>query len=280
LSDADAARCWQSLPVRRCPASADRGSAPGARPETTAEPVAQETAVALSYNDLSHVVMMMTPADLEDFAVGFSLSEGIIERPGQVYDIETHECAQGIEVAITLGNERFQHLKDLRRNLAGRTGCGLCGAESLEQALRPVPAVRCATVIEAAAIARALAMLDDFQPLQGTTGAAHGAAWCGADGGILMVREDIGRHNALDKLIGALARVQQPPAAGFALISSRASYEMVSKAAHAGIGILVAVSAPTSLAVRTAHEAGVTLAAFAREGRVSVYAGAERLATG
>lgn len=266
-----AAQCREELPVTR-----HGDSRQG--PESATDPIALETPVALSYNGLSHVVMMMTPADLEDFAHGFSLSEGIVERPGQIYDIATKTHPQGLEIAITLGNERLQQLKDRRRNLAGRTGCGLCGAESLEQALRPVPRLACDTVIATGAIQRALARLDEWQPLQRATGAAHGAAWCSGDGGIVLAREDVGRHNALDKLIGALARAPAARGEGFALVSSRASYEMVSKAAQAGIGILVAVSAPTALAVRLAAEAGLTLAAFARAGKVSVYTRPERLA--
>jgi len=273
--------CWQSLPVERWSVPAENShadrSAPGARPQQAIDAVAAETAVALSYNGLSHVVMMMTPADLEDFALGFSLTEGIVERPGQIYDIALHARGHGLEVAITLGNERLQRLKDHRRNLAGRTGCGLCGAESLEQAVRPVAPVSCTDRIAATAIQRALSALDDAQPLQRATGAAHGAAWCAADGSILLAREDVGRHNALDKLIGALARAREPRGAGFALVSSRASYEMVSKTAHAGIGVLVSVSAPTTLAVRMAEEAGLTLVAFARARRLSVYSGAERI---
>ena len=271
-----AAGCWERVPVTRWidPGGA---SAPGARSEPASDAIAMEAAVSLSYNGLSHVVMMMTPADLEDFALGFSLSEGIVERPAQIYDIVTQAHAQGLEIAITIGNERFQHLKDRRRNLAGRTGCGLCGAESLEQAVRPVPAVDCAAVIEGAAVQRALDALDAWQPLQRSTGAAHGAAWCASDGGIVLAREDVGRHNALDKLVGALARAPEPRGEGFALVSSRASYEMVGKAAQAGIGILVAVSAPTAFAVRLATEAGITLVAFARTGRLSVYSRPERL---
>ena len=271
-----AAGCWERVPVTRW---SDPGgaSAPGARSEPASDAIAMEAAVSLSYNGLSHVVMMMTPADLEDFALGFSLSEGIVERPAQIYDIVTQAHAQGLEIAITIGNERFQQLKDRRRNLAGRTGCGLCGAESLEQAVRPVPAVDCAAVIEGAAVQRALDALDAWQPLQRSTGAAHGAAWCASDGGIVLAREDVGRHNALDKLVGALARAPEPRGEGFALVSSRASYEMVGKAAQAGIGILVAVSAPTAFAVRLAAEAGITLVAFARTGRLSVYSRPERL---
>ncbi len=272
----DAAACWESVAVTRRRDDAGAGT-PRAHAETSSDAIALETPVSLSFNGLSHVVMMMTPANLEDFAIGFSLSEGIVERAAQIYDIATQAHPQGLEISITLGNERFQQLKERRRNLVGRTGCGLCGAESLEQAVRPAPVVACDSVIGTAAIQRALAMLHEWQPLQRATGAAHGAAWCAGDGSIVLAREDVGRHNALDKLIGALARAPAARGEGFALVSSRASYEMVSKAAHAGIGILVAVSAPTALAVRLAREAGVTLAAFARAGRVSVYSEPRRL---
>jgi len=263
----EAAQCRQSATVRRWPE-------PGA---DTCDALAEETAVALSFNGIAHVVMMMTPADLEDFALGFSLSEGIVERPVQVYDTRIIEREQGLEIAVSIATERFENLKHMRRNLAGRTGCGLCGAESLQQAVRQAPGVDSSLVIEAAAIQRAVRSLADHQPLQQQTGAVHAAAWCDVAGAVLMAREDVGRHNALDKLIGAMARARVPPDSGFVLVSSRASYEMVTKAAHAGIAVVVAVSAPTTLAARLAASSGVTLAAFARPDRFSVYTGAQRV---
>ncbi len=248
--------------------------------------VARETAVALLYNGISHVVMMVSPGDLEDFALGFSLSEGILDSASQLYDLDCTQQDNGIEVALTISGERFALLKDQRRNLTGRTGCGLCGAESLAQAVRPPTPVAHSVEITQQAIQRAVARLGDHQPLQTLTGAVHGAAWCSRDGDILLLREDVGRHNALDKLIGALSRQgvgreeQWSPAAGFALISSRASYEMVAKAARMGIEVLVAVSAPTTLAIEFATRAGLTLVGFARPGRHMLYTGAERVVAG
>lgn len=267
MSDADAAQCRRELEVRRWPKQG----------ESATDVVAEEVAVALSYNGVSHVVMMMTPADLEDFALGFSLSEGVIGRASELHDIAIEPHAAGVEVAITIGNERMAALRRLRRNLTGRTGCGLCGAESLEQAIRKVDPVPDTLSVPAAAIDSALANLDAHQPLQRASGAAHGAAWCSGSGEIVCAREDVGRHNALDKLIGALARSGQSTAGGFALVSSRASYEMVTKAARAGMQILVAVSAPTTLAVELATGAGLTLVGFARHGRFSIYSAPQRI---
>jgi formate dehydrogenase accessory protein FdhD len=242
-----------------------------------ADEVVEETPVALVYNGISHVVMMMTPADLEDFALGFSLSEGIVERADEVRDIEVLPRESGLEIAIALAPAREAALRGMRRNLTGRSGCGLCGAESLAQAIRAVAHVPDGLRIDPAAVDAAVRALAAVQPLAQATGGAHGAAWCARDGEILLAREDVGRHNALDKLIGALARAGTPTATGFALVSSRASYEMVTKTARAGVQLLAAVSAPTTLAVRLAEEAGLTLVAFARPGRLTVYAGPARL---
>ena len=241
--------------------------------------VVEETPVALSYNGISHVVMMMTPADLEDFAVGFSLSEGIVGDVSEVRDVVVAEHPLGVELAVTLSPGREHALKALRRNLTGRTGCGLCGAESLEQAIRKVDPVPDGPVIPAQSVERACATMPSLQVLSTCTGGAHGAAWCAEDGSVRLLREDVGRHNALDKLIGAIARSGVDPAAGFVLVSSRASYEMVTKAARAGMRILAAVSAPTTLAVRLAAEANLTLVAFARPGKFSVYSAPLRLHT-
>ncbi|MGK2915750.1 MAG: formate dehydrogenase accessory sulfurtransferase FdhD [Porticoccaceae bacterium] len=247
-------------------------------PVAVTDRVATETAAALVYNGISHVVMMVSPGDLEDFALGFSLSEGILETPDQLYDIECTPRDGGIEIALTISSERFALLKDQRRNLTGRTGCGLCGAESLAQALRPPGRVPHTLQITPLALQQAVESLTKFQPLQAETGATHGAAWCSVNGEIQLLREDVGRHNALDKLIGALnVKGRGPRGDGFALISSRASYEMVSKAAKLDMEILVAVSAPTSLAIDFALTAGLTLVGFARPGRHMVYTGAERI---
>lgn len=233
--------------------------------------VAAEVPVALTYNRRSHVVMMATPTALEDFAIGFSLTEGIIRRPGDVLDMAVLERENGLELALTVNPDCFEHLQEQRRNLVGRTGCGLCGAESLEQAVRAPAAVTGRLSVTPSALQAAVSSLQAHQPLQMLTGAVHGAAWCDAGGEILAAREDVGRHNALDKLIGHLARTGFDPDAGFALVSSRASYEMVYKSAAAGIELLAAVSAPTTLAIDFAQRSGITLVGFARPGRHNVY---------
>lgn len=239
--------------------------------------IAGETAVAISYNRQAHVVMMATAADLEDFALGFSLAEGIIRHAEELLSVRVLERAQGLELAITVSADAQQRLAGQRRNLTGRTGCGLCGAETLEQALRYPPAVGQALEVSHAALQRALAALPGQQPLQAATGAVHCAAWCSPEGDILAAREDVGRHNALDKLIGHLATSGHVAQSGFVLVSSRASYEMVSKTATAGIELMMAVSAPTTLAVEFALQCGMTLVGFARDGRHNVYTHPERL---
>ncbi|RAH39079.1 formate dehydrogenase accessory sulfurtransferase FdhD [Halomonas sp. SL1] len=232
--------------------------------------LALEVPVALVYNGISHAVMMASPADLEEFALGFSLTEGILAHPHECYDLEVHEEPGGLTVQLSIASQRLAELKERRRSLAGRTGCGLCGTEALDQAIRPIPRVR-APALDDDAIQQALGALADHQVLQAATGATHAAAWCEADGRVRLAREDVGRHNALDKLIGALAREGGPSDGGFALVSSRASYEMVHKSASAGIGALVAVSAATSLAVEQAEQAGLLLVGFARPGRHLIY---------
>ncbi len=255
----DHGRCQVPVDVRRA------GSA-----EWLEDSIAVEMPVALVYNGISHAVMMATPADLEDFALGFSLTEGILQTPEELYALEVREESAGIAVHLEVASQRFMELKQRRRSLAGRTGCGLCGTESLEQAIRPIAPVT-APVVADAAIQHALEALRWHQPLQRETGATHGAAWCDLGGSVQLAREDVGRHNALDKLIGALVSSHFVPLDGFALVSSRASYEMVQKCASAGIGCLVAVSAPTSLAIEQARQAGLMLVGFARSGRHVIY---------
>lgn len=233
--------------------------------------IACEVPVAFEYNGISHAVMLATPADLRDFAIGFSFSEGIA-TPAQCFGIEVRESPAGITLAIEIAASAFARLKAHRRTLAGRTGCGICGTESLDQVLRPLPDLSALPLrIAPAAFARAYAGLVGAQPLQQSTGAAHGAVWCGLDGTIACAREDVGRHNALDKLIGALMVGEADTGKGFALVTSRASVEMVQKSATAGIGVLAAVSAPTALAVRVAESCGQTLVGFARGQTFSVY---------
>jgi FdhD protein len=239
--------------------------------------VAEEVPVALEYNGISHAVMLASPYDLEDFALGFSLSEGILADPAELFDCEVTPTKDGIQVQMRIAGSRFAALKDKRRNLTGRTGCGLCGAETLQQAIRcPAPVTSGARFTPEALYAGMDAM-QMRQQLQQQTGATHAAAWMTADGSIALVREDIGRHNALDKLIGAMAAGGLAFSGGAALITSRASYEMVQKAATLGMGFLAAISAPTSLAVKLAEDTGVTLVGFTRNQSHVVYAHARRV---
>jgi len=239
-----------------------------------------EVPVALVYNGISHAVMMATPADLEEFALGFSLSEAIIEAPGQCYGIDVERSTAGLAVHLEIANGAFMALKERRRSLAGRTGCGLCGVDSLDQVRRPLPRLAPATGFHAAGVRRALAAIGAEQRLTHLTGAAHAAAWCGMAGDILIAREDVGRHNALDKVIGAMAREGSRPGDGFLLITSRVSYEMAQKAAMAGVSALVGMSAPTLAAVDLAARAGMTLLAFARGRDFVCYTHADRIELG
>ena len=238
--------------------------------------LAEETPIALIYNGISHAVMLATPQDLEDFALGFSLSEGIVLDKSELYSIEIQVQKNGIELHCDISNERFTELKNHRRTLAGKTGCGLCGAESLAQAMRYPPKLQSPVVFQRSAILGALQMLPLHQKLQQQTGATHASAWALADGTVSLVREDVGRHNALDKLIGALAKLERR-GDGFIVTSSRASYEMVQKTASAGVNILVAISAPTGLAVRIAEQCGLTLVGFARNKAYVIYSHPEQI---
>lgn len=239
--------------------------------------VADEVPVALEYNGISHAVMMASPYDLEDFALGFSLSEGILQDKSELYDCEVVTGCEGIQVQMQIASERFVALKDKRRNLTGRTGCGLCGAETLQQAIRQPAATVGTARFSAAQIHAGMRAMKAMQRLQRHTGATHAAAWMNTDGSVDLVREDVGRHNALDKLIGAMAEQQHDFASGAALITSRASYEMVQKSATMGISFLAAISAPTSLAIRLAEDANVTLVGFVRDTSHVVYAQSHRL---
>ncbi|WP_035059169.1 formate dehydrogenase accessory sulfurtransferase FdhD [Andreprevotia chitinilytica] len=244
------------------------------------ELLAEETPVALVYNGISHAVMMASPLDLEDFALGFSLTEGIIAQPRELTDIEVQTSSAGISIEMRITEERFRQLKHVRRTLAGRTGCGLCGQDSLEAAIRPITpassAVSANLTVDSASVQRALQALTVLQPLNAATGAVHAAGWW--RGEEMWVREDVGRHNALDKLIGATARHVPPEGRdGLLVMTSRASYEIVHKAAAAGFVIVATISAPTALAVRLADEAGMTLIGFARDERMTVYSHAGRM---
>lgn len=238
--------------------------------------VAEEVPVAMIYNGISHAVMLASPQDLEDFALGFSLAEGILTSPKQLYGIEVVKQATGIELRMEIATECFHALKDRRRSMTGRTGCGLCGAESLAQALRLPELVNVSTeVFKSAALLKALSTAASQQVLQSETGATHASFWIKPNGDIAMVREDVGRHNALDKLLGAKAKHE--PEQGFVLTTSRASYEMVQKVAVAGVSLLVAISAPTGLAIRVAEQCGITLIGFARGEQFVIYTHPERL---
>jgi FdhD protein len=242
--------------------------------------LAEETPVALIYNGVSHAVMLASAQDLEDFALGFSLSEGIVHNASELYGVEIRTQLNGLELHCDIASERFMQLKDRRRTLAGKTGCGLCGAESLGQAVRYPETLADNTVFSAANIERGLDAIQSQQFMQQQTGATHASAYVLIDGTVSVVREDVGRHNALDKLVGALEKVrsrQGTLAPGFVITTSRASFEMVQKTASAGIAMLVAVSAPTGLAVRVAEQCGLTLVGFARKGRFVVYSHRERI---
>ena len=244
---------------------------------TGRETVAEETPVALVYNGHSFAVMMASPVDLVDFALGFSLSEGVIERPDEFLAAEVVPHARGIELVLTIAEARALALRARTRSLAGRTGCGLCGVDSIAEALRPVARLAATTRLAAAAIDRAVAAFPADQPLGHATGATHAAAFADLDGVVRITREDVGRHNALDKLIGAVVAAGLDPAAGFVVVSSRCSYEMVHKTAAAGIPLIASVSAPTGLAVDLAEKVGIGLAAYARDGRFTLYAGCDRI---
>lgn len=230
--------------------------------------IVEEFPVALVFNGISHAVMMATPLDLEEFALGFALTEGIVERASDVFDLEVTMHASSVEVQLTVAQEAFLKMKGQRRAMAGRTGCGVCGIESIELLdLHPDPIRVSATPAEvsAAAIERAAQELPDWQVLMRSTGGVHAAAWCARDGAVMAAFEDVGRHNALDKLIGRLARGYTDMGDGFVFLSSRASYELVRKAARMNIPLLATISAPTSLAIDIAQRAGMRLLSFCRQ---------------
>ena len=240
--------------------------------------VAEETPVALTYDGATHAVMMATPADLEDFAVGFSLTEGLIASHADVIDLAIAALPQGIDVRMWLTQSAGTAITTRRRRLLGASGCGMCGLESLAEANRPIPTIRAEPRLNAATIAAALALLRPAQRLNATTHAMHAAAYF-EPGSPLLLREDVGRHNALDKLAGALARAGRDAAKGIVLLSSRISVEMVQKAAMIGAPVIVAVSAPTALAVRVAEAARITLVGIARDDGFEIFTHLDRILT-
>ena len=237
--------------------------------------LAQEVPIALVYNGISHVVMMATPNDLEAFALGFSLSEGIIDKLDEIFGMDVVPGCNGIEVQIELSSRRFMALKEQRRAMAGRTGCGVSGVEQLDQIGKPLQPLPFTQTFDLANLDSGLAQLRNYQPIGNITGCTHAAAWMSPQGELLGGCEDVGRHVALDKLLGH--RSQQPWQQGAVLVSSRASYEMVQKSAMCGVEILFAVSAATQLAVEVAERCNLTLIGFSKPGRATVYSHPQRL---
>lgn len=235
--------------------------------------VPTETPVAFVYNKRNYAVMLATPADMEDFAVGFSLTERVVDKTEEIAAVDIHQSERGIELHLSISPEKLERLdiRQQRRNLVGRAGCGVCGLENAETFFESLPTVAETPVqIAVEALTRALADLRACQPLNEATKTVHGAAWVSREGAISFVREDVGRHNALDKLIGAVARQGIDPASGFVLMSSRCSYEIIEKCARVGIGAVASVSGPTSFAIAKAKEANISL--YCRDGKTFVRA--------
>ncbi len=243
----------------------------------TKDQVAEETPVAFLYNGVPHIVMLATPASLEELAIGFTMSEALVERRDEIVGIEVEHRSDAAEVHIAVTAEKFSRLLRRQRNLTGRTGCGLCGIENVDDALRLPAAVCVGRKIDAIAMHAAIASLPAQQTFNASTGSIHAAAWVDATDHIVCVREDVGRHNALDKLIGALMQRGVDRSQGYVIITSRASYEMVLKCTTVGIPTLVAVSAPTALAIRLADKTGLTLIGFARETQHVIYTHPQRV---
>jgi FdhD protein len=241
------------------------------------EQVAEEVPVAIVYNGIPHVVMMTTPANLEDFALGFSLTEELIRSPADLKAVEVVAYGQGIEIQAVVDAACEAEIASRSRRLTGRTGCGICGADSITAVLKQLHRVPEGGTVRPEAIQRAMRELGTRQELNTRSGAVHAAGWATREGDVTVVREDVGRHNALDKLIGALSRMGLNPADGFVVVTSRASFEMVQKTTVLGAPLMASISGPTGLAIRVAQQAGLTLVGFTREGRHTVYTHPGRL---
>jgi FdhD protein len=232
--------------------------------DTVERPIAVETPIAIEYNGIGYAVMMATPNNLQDFAIGFSLSEQLIGQRDDIVDIDVVAVAQGWIIRIQLSEAHGAPVLERARQRVSESSCGLCGLDNIEQVMRPLSMISARLTVTRAALFLAIEQLRDHQPLSFATGAVHGAAFCAADGHIVLAREDVGRHNALDKLIGALATAGISPATGFFLLTARCSYELVEKSVIAGCPLLVTISAPTSLAADRARAHGLTLVSLAR----------------
>lgn len=246
-------------------------------PAESVEQVAEEVPVALVYNGLPHVVMMATPVNLEDFGLGFSLTEELIRSPADLKSVEVSAYSQGIEIKLQVDAACEEEIASRSRRLTGRTGCGICGTDSIEAVLKQLHRIPAGVEVRPEAIQRAMGELGRKQELNARAGAVHAAGWATLAGEVVTVREDVGRHNALDKLIGALCRAGVKPREGFVVVTSRASFEMVQKTTVLGAPLMASISGPTGLAVRVAQQAGLTLVGFARDTRMTVYTHTDRL---
>jgi FdhD protein len=258
----------------------DRRAWRNGRIERGSRRVPEETPIALTYNGGTYAVMMATPHDLADFAIGFSLSEGIVQTPDDIASLDIVDLDDGIELRMWLAPPHAERINERRRQIAGPTGCGICGIDSIAEAIRPAAIVARGRCFTAEEIATALAGLGPLQEINAQTRAVHAAAFWAPSRGIVALREDVGRHNALDKLAGALAQDAIAAKDGMVLLTSRVSVEMVQKTAAMGAPVMVAVSAPTALAIRMADTAGITLVAVARSDGFEIFTHPERIAIG